>query len=129
LDAVHEAGLRMDATPVVHGEADLAEALRSRARPTALLACSDAAAGHVYRHARELGLAIPAALSVVGFDDETFVASAVDPPLTTVSVAAELVAGTAFTLLERQFAREEVPALTLVPTQLVVRASTFAVRS
>ena len=125
LDAVHEAGLRMDATPVVHNEADLAEALRPLVRPTGVLAFNDEAAMITYRCGREAGLTLPTDLSIVGFDDEAF-AGAVEPALTTMRVAPELMAGSAFALLERQFAREEIPQQTLVATSLVVRASATA---
>ncbi|MHB8636774.1 MAG: LacI family DNA-binding transcriptional regulator [Fimbriimonadaceae bacterium] len=127
LDGVHEAGLRMDATPVIHGEAHLAEVLRGRARPTALLAYNGEAAALTYRHLRALGRSAPTDLSVVGFDDENLGLGAFEPPLTTVDVAPEAVAGAAFLLLERQFARESVPSLSLVPTRLTVRASTESV--
>jgi DNA-binding LacI/PurR family transcriptional regulator len=52
-------------------------------RPTAIFACNDLQALGVYQAARELGLRIPADLSVVGFDDLP-VTALVDPPLTTV---------------------------------------------
>jgi alanine racemase len=52
-------------------------------RPTAVLAMSDAMAIGAMRAARELGLSIPADLSIVGFDDVD-VARYTDPPLTTV---------------------------------------------
>ena len=123
LDAVSEAGLRMDATPVIHSEADLVLVLRQAARPTGLLAYNDEVAVLAYRQCSSLGLSVPTDVSIVGFDDESF-AGFVDPPLTTLRFAPELMAGSAFALLERQFAREEVPSQTLVPTSLVVRGST-----
>ncbi|WP_440107422.1 LacI family DNA-binding transcriptional regulator [Streptosporangium sp. H16] len=52
-------------------------------RPTAIFACNDLQALGVYQAARELGLRVPADLSVVGFDDLP-VTALVDPPLTTV---------------------------------------------
>jgi alanine racemase len=52
-------------------------------RPTAVLAMSDAMAIGAMRAARELGLRVPADLSVVGFDDID-IARSTDPPLTTV---------------------------------------------
>ena len=53
------------------------------ARPTAILAMSDAMAIGALRAARDLGLRVPADLSIVGFDDVD-VAQYTDPPLTTV---------------------------------------------
>ena len=52
-------------------------------RPTAVLAMCDAMAIGVFRAARDLGLRVPAELSVVGFDDIEL-ARYTDPPLTTV---------------------------------------------
>jgi LacI family xylobiose transport system transcriptional regulator len=52
-------------------------------RPTAVLAMSDAMAIGAMRAARELGLRVPADVSIVGFDDVD-VAKYTDPPLTTV---------------------------------------------
>ncbi|HLK14447.1 MAG TPA: LacI family DNA-binding transcriptional regulator [Fimbriimonadaceae bacterium] len=123
LDAVHEAGLRMDATPVIHNDHDLSTALSAAVRPTAILAHCDRAATSVLRMARFAGLTVPGDLAVVAFDVEAM-AESMEPSLTAVQVAPELVAGAALALLERQFAREQVPGQTLVPTELVVRAST-----
>jgi LacI family transcriptional regulator len=39
-----------------------------------------------FRSARARGLRIPEDLSVVGFDDQQFIASELDPPLTTVRI-------------------------------------------
>jgi DNA-binding LacI/PurR family transcriptional regulator len=52
-------------------------------RPTAILACNDLLAIGVTQALRELGLSIPAEVSVTGFDN-TILASATNPPLTTV---------------------------------------------
>lgn len=52
-------------------------------RPTAVFAANDLQALGVYQAARELGLRIPADLSVVGFDDLP-IAALTDPPLTTI---------------------------------------------
>ncbi|MBN1174569.1 MAG: substrate-binding domain-containing protein, partial [Micromonosporaceae bacterium] len=52
-------------------------------RPTAILAADDYVAAGALRHAASLGLAIPADLSIVGFDDVD-VARATVPALTTV---------------------------------------------
>jgi DNA-binding LacI/PurR family transcriptional regulator len=57
--------------------------LDDRRRPTALLATSDELALGAVQAARELGLAVPEDLSVVGFDDVP-AAHTADPPLTTI---------------------------------------------
>jgi LacI family xylobiose transport system transcriptional regulator len=53
------------------------------ARPTAILAMSDAMAIGAMRAVREVGLRVPDDVSIVGFDDVD-VAQFTDPPLTTV---------------------------------------------
>ena len=92
-----------------------------RERPTALLCMSDAIALGCRRAAAELGIAVPHALSIVGFDDSP-VARLSDPPLTTVAqpmaekgrIATGLALG----------GRKRRPRRTILPTELVVRGTT-----
>lgn len=88
--AALDAGIAIQDDAVVTGPASMEGGIAAfhRAwsgglRPTAVLAMSDAMAIGVLRAARELGLSVPADLSVVGFDDLD-VAQYMDPPLTTV---------------------------------------------
>jgi LacI family transcriptional regulator len=90
------AGLDGDAAPVeaepseVPGGYEAARrmlARRDRAdRPTALFCYNDRMAMGAYRAAAELGLSIPADLSVVGFDDQELIAANLHPGLTTVAL-------------------------------------------
>ena len=68
---------------IAGGRAAFRRAWEAGLRPTAVLAMSDAIAVGVIRAARDVGLCVPADLSVVGFDDIDL-AEFVDPPLTTV---------------------------------------------
>lgn len=61
-----------------------AKALLGRARPTAIFCFGDAIAMGVLQVADKLGISVPEDLSLVGFDDLPLIATAVDPPLTTV---------------------------------------------
>jgi len=65
------------------GESAFLRAWEDGLRPTAVLSMSDAAAAGVLQAARHLRLAVPAELSVVGFDDLPLTRFT-DPPLTTV---------------------------------------------
>ena len=65
------------------GAAAFTTAWAAGARPTAVLAMSDAIAIGVIRAARQLGVHVPSQLSVVGFDDID-IAALIDPPLTTI---------------------------------------------
>jgi LacI family transcriptional regulator len=72
---------------------------------------------------REAGRRVPDDISIVGFDDIPL-AAYFDPPLTTVRLPAyELGHAAGRALLER-IADREIPPRTLLPTELIVRAST-----
>ena len=98
-------------------------------RPTAILALSDRLAFGIIEAATEMGLSVPRDLSVVGFDDVPEAAHSM-PPLTTLRqphVEKGLQAGRK---LVAQLREEEDPGARslLLPTHLVVRDSTAAVR-
>ncbi|GIF96627.1 transcriptional regulator [Catellatospora citrea] len=97
-------------------------------RPTAILCFSDAVAYGALQVAEELGISVPAQLSIVGFDDSPL-ATQIRPALTTVRqdvvakgrVAAEaLNAAIEDTRAGRTVTAEHV----VLPTELVVRGST-----
>lgn len=93
-------------------------------RPTALFATNDLLAIGAMRAIRELDLAIPNDLSVVGCDDAEFAAYQ-DPPLTTVHLPIEEMAARATTiLLDLIYQRRLPPAQEMFPSHLVVRGST-----
>lgn len=68
---------------VSSGRVQALELLQSPHPPTAIFAANDAMAAGAMSAASELGIAVPAQLSLVGFDD-TIIASMLSPPLTTV---------------------------------------------
>ena len=92
---------------------------------TAVLVSSDEAAFGVYRAFAEHGLRIPEDVSVVGFND---IPEAQDfsPPLTTVRLDYRTVGAKCVELLLEQLANgvSAEPVVELVPTSLIVRAST-----
>jgi LacI family transcriptional regulator len=93
-------------------------------RPTAVFAASDVSAIAVVEVARELALAVPGDLSVVGFDNvaESALCS---PPLTTVDQHIQELGARAMGLLIRLMRGEPVEEIHItLPTQLVVRGST-----
>jgi alanine racemase len=93
-------------------------------RPTAVLAMSDAMALGAIRAARELGLEVPAELSVVGFDDIDL-ASQVDPALTTVHQPIRQKGFEAVRLLLEEVEQGAIqPRHLRLETRLVVRGST-----
>jgi DNA-binding LacI/PurR family transcriptional regulator len=90
LKALGEFNLNLDDSLVTYGDftlesgyATAGKLLTEKHKPTAVFVHNDRMAVGLVRRARELGLAIPTDLSVVGFDDVPL-SQLVDPPLTTV---------------------------------------------
>jgi DNA-binding LacI/PurR family transcriptional regulator len=129
--ALDAAGLAADPGLVVRtgltkedGQTAAIGLLERAERPTAIFACNDLQALGVYQAARELGLRIPADLSVVGFDDLPITAL-VDPPLTTVHQPLTEMAAAATELALALGRGEETPQVGLeLATTLTVRGST-----
>ncbi len=107
------------------GIAALNQAWEDGARPTAVLAMSDAMAIGAMRALRDMGLTIPGDVSVVGFDDIDL-APLVDPPLTTVHQPIRRKGEEAVRLLLTVVHRRELasPEHRRLETRLVVRGST-----
>ena len=135
--ALRNAGVELPDSRVVVGPASLdggaacfTRAWEDGLRPTAVLAMSDVMAIGAIGAAGRLGLAVPADLSVVGFDDIEL-ASHVQPPLTTVHQPVRRKGQEACRLLlaaieGRDAAR---PDHRLLETRLIVRASSGPARA
>ena len=120
--------------PVVHGEAftipagerAAAELLRARDGVTAIVAGNDMIALGCYAALEAAGLRCPRDVSVVGHNDMPLVGQ-VQPPLTTVAIPQYELGVEAARLLLARLRRgdgEQPPPRVLLPTRLVVRAST-----
>jgi LacI family transcriptional regulator len=98
--------------------------LMNRAREiTAIFACNDNVAIGVMNAIQKLGLGVPEAVSVAGFDDIDL-AQEVTPTLTTVHVDKVLLGVMAVRMLKDRAETPERPALTTtLSTQLIVRES------
>ncbi len=101
------------------------QALGADPEVTAVFAANDQMALGVVRALHELGRDVPGDVSVVGFDDLPE-AAYFTPPLTTVRQPFDVLGQTIMSLLERAFAGEQRPQVPLLPTELVVRASSGA---
>jgi DNA-binding LacI/PurR family transcriptional regulator len=101
------------------GRLAAAKLLDRAERPTAIIALSDVLAMGVIEAARERGISVPDQLSVTGFDDIPE-AALFDPPLTTIRQPHHQKGSEAVRLLLEGDAAQS----TLLPTELVVRAST-----
>jgi DNA-binding LacI/PurR family transcriptional regulator len=129
-DALEAAGVTADDALVAEGEFDASSGHRAmnellaRGLPfTAVFVASDVVALGALASLREHGYSIPDDISVVGFDDIPLAAH-FDPPLTTIRVPAHDLGFTAGRALLERLGRRSVTARTLLPTELIVRAST-----
>jgi DNA-binding LacI/PurR family transcriptional regulator len=86
-----------------------------------VVACSDVFAMSAVQALAERGLRVPADCAVVGYDDIAF-ASLTTPPLTTIRQNCRVGAKLLVDDLMRAIAREQ-PSSAVLPTELVVRAS------
>ncbi len=132
--AAFEAAVRAapgcSAGPAVHGDfseasgSAAARALLARgAVPEAVACANDQMAIGVMREFRRSGVEVPGRVAVTGFDD-IYPSRLTDPPLTTVSQPLrELGSRAARRLLDRIGAATLPPAVEVLPTHLVLRAS------
>jgi LacI family transcriptional regulator len=126
-EAVSAAGL--DASLVEHGDftpasgAAAMQRLLDRGEPIdGVFAASAQMASGALTVLRERGLQVPRDLGMVTFDDDYFATSAV-PPLTTVAQPTVEVGMRMAAVLLRSIDGEQTPAVTLLPTTIVERAS------
>ena len=112
------------AEPGLESSADAAARLHEDAGVTALFCFNDRVAVGAYRGLTRQGLAVPDDVSVVGFDDQEFVADYADPPLTTVALPHYAMGQwAARALVERINGRGGPAEVRVMPCQLVRRAS------
>ena len=96
---------------------------------TAIICASDPLALGAIRAARRAGLSVPGDVSVVGYDDSTFM-SCTDPPLTTVRQPIEAIGRAAVEILAGQIEGSSVSADELFfEPEIVARGSTAAARA
>lgn len=96
--------------------------LRENPRPDAVFVASDLMASGALAVAQSLGVAVPDDIAVIGFDDSP-VATMVAPALTTMRQPSFLAGQTIADVLLARLAGEDPPHVTILPTELVVRAS------
>ena len=130
--ALHDAGLDLPPQRLVEGRYGIAAAreglrvlMAARPAPTAIVCGNDVLAFGALLEAQRLGIAVPRALSIVGFDDLEL-ARQLEPALTTVRVPAEEMWRTAADRLIAALRGEVVQRATEIEVALVVRESTAA---
>lgn len=130
-DALAAAGVALDPELVVasgwHADAAMSVArslLASPERPTAVFAANNLIAEGVWRAASDLGLSVPADVSLVAFDDAPWM-SMVEPGVTAITQDAAKLGAEAVDLLLRRIAEPGRAGETVtVPAGFVRRAST-----
>ncbi|MEB3103908.1 LacI family DNA-binding transcriptional regulator [Ferviditalea candida] len=100
------------------------ELLQYTEKPTAIFCCNDLLAIGAIQAAKQLGIKVPDALSIVGFDD-TILASVTDPPLTTIAQPIDRMGKQAFNLLiDNLMNSESVKQRIVLRPELIIRQST-----
>lgn len=135
--AMEHAGLSIDPSLLVEGGYDVegghlgaTRLLRTRPRPTALVAANVTAALGALAALRDNGVAVPGEMSVVAIHDVWFAAHS-DPSLTTVRLPLYEMASRAVEMLFRRMDGAPVETVEVddVPPKLIVRRSTAPPRS
>lgn len=133
LQAMSARGAKVPAAWVVAGSYDVARAEAATLRflqrkgslPTAIFCANDDIAATTVRAALSLGLRVPEDLSIVGYSSIK-VGELTSPPLTTIAQPFEKMGSRAAEVLLHWIQEKRTPAegLELLPTKLIVRAST-----
>ena len=133
--ALSEAGIRLKPTQIIRADHSLAQGrsalhqlLTNHPETTAVICTTDTLDIGAMAEARKMGLSVPRALSITGFDDVELSAQ-VDPPLTTISVPAVEIGRGAADYLVNAIAGRHVPKSVMLPYRLVMRSSTAPPRT
>jgi LacI family repressor for deo operon, udp, cdd, tsx, nupC, and nupG len=129
--ALAAAAIPVDPALIIAGDFSVASGIAASrhllglaSRPTALVASNDEMALGAVQAVKQAALRVPGDLSVVGFDDIRF-AAVCDPPLTTISQPRQQIGRSAMTMLLARLGNPHAdPEQIVLPTELVVRAST-----
>jgi LacI family transcriptional regulator len=106
------------------GELAAEKILNTPNHPTAILASNDLMAIGAMRKIKEVGLQIPKDISIIGLDD-IFLASVVDPPLTTINLPRYEIGKIAWNMLNYLMQnKDEIGKEEIVDTNLTVRGTT-----
>jgi LacI family transcriptional regulator len=133
--ALSEADIRLKPSQIIRADHSLAQGrsalrqlLTDHPDTTAVICTTDTLAIGAMAEARKMGMNVPQALSITGFDDVELSAQ-VEPPLTTISIPAGEIGRGAADYLINAIAGRPVPKSVLLPYRLVMRSSTAAPRT
>ncbi|SEN75010.1 LacI family DNA-binding transcriptional regulator [Paenibacillus sp. OV219] len=132
-DELAEAGLELPQASVKASERDLVKdgkrnafaLLEAEEGPTALFCCNDLLAIGALQAAKELGLRVPAEVSIIGFDN-TILATVTDPALTTIAQPTDKLGQLAVDLIigKREPDQPVTSKRIVLEPELIVRQST-----
>jgi LacI family repressor for deo operon, udp, cdd, tsx, nupC, and nupG len=130
--AMASADLDPNAYPILEGdftvnfgEFAMEELLARPQRPTAVFAGNDEMAVGAIQTIKRVGLRVGPDISVIGYDDQR-IARLYEPQLTTIKVPMEELGYRSMLALERLLHGKPMEMDTVLPTSLVIRASTWA---
>jgi LacI family transcriptional regulator len=107
-------------------EEQLVEWLRGLPKPIGIMACNDARGHQLLNAARQLELAVPDEIAVIGVDNYETICELAVPPLSSVEQNARRIASEAVTTLEQMLRGRPPPAepILVKPCKVVARRST-----
>jgi LacI family transcriptional regulator len=116
---------RMEVRGLVY-EKNLVGWLRTLPKPIGVMACNDERGQQVINASRNLGIAVPDELAVVGVDNDDVVCDLCDPPLSSVVPNTRKIGFEAAALLEQMIAGKDPPdtPIYVQPLGIVTRRST-----
>jgi LacI family transcriptional regulator len=116
---------RMEVQGLVY-EKNLASWLKGLPKPIGVMACNDARGQQVINACRDLGIAVPDEVAVVGVDNDDVVCDLCDPPLSSVVPNTRKIGFEAATLLQQMIAGNDPPEkpIYIPPLGIVTRRST-----
>ena len=94
-------------------EADVARWIAGLPKPIGLFACNDIRGQQVLNVCREIGVAVPDEVAVLGVDNDTVLCELADPPLSSVIPNTERIGYEAAALLDKMMAGGPVPGTTI----------------
>ena len=102
------------------------EWLRLLPKPVALMVCNDDRGQYVTEACKIADLHVPEELAIIGADNDELICDLTDPPLSSVSLNAEMAGYEAAELMEKLMAGEKMAGklITVKPTHVVTRKST-----
>ena len=100
--------------------------LQSLPKPVGLMACNDMRGQQLLNACREMGIAVPREVAVVGVDNDEILCNLSDPPLTSVVPNAECIGYEAAEMLATMMAgkKPKQPYRAITPTGIATRRST-----